>query len=98
MSDPYDLDLGANWRVRVGDGRVDYVDDSSGVRVAITEFQRHLQVYWWVDVYTREDGTWIGREVGLGDSYRDPESAAEAAQSVVDAVCRGDDLAGVEEE
>ncbi|WP_129112854.1 hypothetical protein [Halegenticoccus tardaugens] len=93
MFDPYDLDLPAGWRCDSTDSSVDYLNDPSTVRITITEFSRHVQVYWWVDVYTRSTGSdeWVKREVGLGDSYRDPARAAAAAQEAIDAV-EGDGL------
>lgn len=91
--DPYELDLPTEWTYTVEDGRVDYVDADETARITISEFSRHLQVYWWVDVYTRsEDGSWTQREVGTGDSFRSGEAAARAAQSVIDATEDGDDL------
>ncbi len=91
--DPYELDLPTGWTCTVDDGRIDYVDADGTARITITEFSRHLQVYWWVDVYTRSgSGDWTQREVGTGDSYRSGDAAARAAQSVVDAVADGEDL------
>ncbi|EJN58474.1 hypothetical protein HSB1_29520 [Halogranum salarium B-1] len=92
--DPYDLDRPNNWSYAVDDGRVVYENDDATVRVSITEFSRHLQVYWWVDVFTRDDTeeTWTKREAGLGDSFRDPEDAAQVAEVLVESVEDGDDF------
>lgn len=93
-TDPYDLDLPSEWDYAVEGGRVDYVNDESTVRVSITEFPRHLQVYWWVDMYTRENAAadWVQREAGLGDSFRNPEDAVRVAEVLVESVEEGDDL------
>jgi hypothetical protein len=92
-SDPYDLDLPNEWCYTVEDGRVVYENEDSTVRVSITEFSRHLQVYWWVDVFTREgDDEWTKREAGLGDSFRDPDDAARVAEVLVESVEEGDDF------
>lgn len=93
-ADPYDLDLPNEWSHTVEDGRVIYENEDSTVRVSITEFSRHLQVYWWVDVFTREEesGEWTKREAGLGDSFRDPDDAVRVAEVLVESVEDGDDF------
>lgn len=93
-TDPYDLDLPSDWDYTVEGGRVDYVNEESTVRVSITEFPRHLQVYWWVDTYTREDrdDDWVPREAGLGDSFRNPEDAIRVAEVLVESAEEGDDF------
>ena len=93
-ADPYDLDLPAQWTHVVEGGRVTYENEESTVRVSITEFSRHLQVYWWVDLFTRTDSDdrWTKREAGLGDSFRDPEDAARVVEVLVESVEEGDDF------
>ncbi|SEO24370.1 hypothetical protein SAMN04487948_101295 [Halogranum amylolyticum] len=93
-TDPYDLDLPSEWCYTVEGGRVVYENEASTVRVSITEFSRHLQVYWWVDVFTREetDAEWTKREAGLGDSFRDPDDAVRVAEVLVESVKDGDDF------
>lgn len=93
-ADPYDLDLPAQWSHVVEDGRVTYENEESTVRVSITEFSRHLQVYWWVDLFTRADADdrWTKREAGLGDSFRDPEDAARVVEVLIESVEEGDDF------
>lgn len=93
-ADPYELDIPTEWHHTVEGGRVDYENEESTVRVSITEFSRHLQVYWWVDVFTRADtdAEWTKREAGLGDSFRDPDEAVQVAEVLVESVEDGDDF------
>lgn len=91
--DPYDLGVPSNWTVSVDGGCVTYENTASTVRIRLTEFARHLRVYWWVDLYTRDcDGEWTKREAGLGDSFRDPEEAARVADVLIESVEAGDDF------
>jgi hypothetical protein len=82
--DPYGLDLPPGWTRAVSDGEVTYENRSRTRRITIEEFSKHLALYWWVDVYERTSDGWERREVGVGDSYRDPQDAADAVQTYVD--------------
>jgi hypothetical protein len=82
--DPYGLDVPPGWTGRVDGDRTTYESADGERRVVITEFSRGLSIYWWVDVYER-DGEWTRREAGVGDTHTDPDDAAAAAQSYVDA-------------
>ncbi|SEK48780.1 hypothetical protein [Haloferax larsenii] len=90
--DPFSLSLPEGWTVELDvDTSVDdprsqvvYESPDSRFRVTITEFSRGLTLYWWVDIFARAGGEWHRRETGLGDSFRDPEAVAAAAQDALD--------------
>jgi hypothetical protein len=84
-ADPYGLDVPPGWTERVDGDRTTYESGDGDCRVVITEFSKGLSIYWWVDVFERDDGR-THREAGVGDTYTDPAAAAVAAQSYVDAV------------
>ena len=88
-ADPFGVELPDGWdRTFTGESAV-YETPSEGVRVELRELSHRLALYWWVDVYERVDGKWTLREVGVEDTFRDPQAAAEAAQSVVDGAADG---------
>ncbi|WP_049987959.1 hypothetical protein [Halobellus rufus] len=79
--DPYDLDLPTGWSARCRDRATVYENDRGDHRVRIVEFSKGLSLYWWVDVFDGDGDEWEPREVGLGESYTDPESAAAAVEA-----------------
>ncbi|ELZ91639.1 hypothetical protein C440_15034 [Haloferax mucosum ATCC BAA-1512] len=88
--DPFSLTIPEGWTVET-DGDTDdasaqtiYESPDADYRVVVTEFARGLTLYWWVDIFAHADGEWHRREVGFGDSYRDPEKVTAAAQDAVD--------------
>ena len=85
-TDPYDVDLPAGWSARSGDRTAVYESSGGAHRVRVVEFSRGLSLYWWVDVFVRDGAEWRRLEVGLGDSYTDPEEAAAAVESYLDRV------------
>ncbi|KTG19463.1 hypothetical protein [Haloferax profundi] len=88
--DPFALSIPQGWTVVIDEDTDDasaqtiYESPTCDYRVVVTEFARGLTLYWWVDIFARADGEWHRREVGLGDSYRDPEVVADAAQDAID--------------
>ncbi|KAB1189000.1 MULTISPECIES: hypothetical protein [Haloferax] len=88
--DPFSLSVPAGWTLVIDEdtddasAQVIYESPESKYRVVITEFARGLTLYWWVDIYAHAGGEWHRREVGLGDSYRDPGAVADAAQDALD--------------
>ena len=96
--DPYGLDLPTGWSARYRDRTAVYENDRGDHRVRIVEFSKGLSLYWWVDVYVGEE-EWHRQEVGLGESYTDPEAAVAAVESYLDVVAAdGDDGAAAERE
>ncbi|MFB6092555.1 MAG: hypothetical protein ABEK02_06050 [Haloquadratum sp.] len=82
-SDPFDVRLPAGWTASRGDGVTTYANERGDRCVQIVEFSKGLSLYWWVDVY-EYDGEWRRCEVGLGESYTDPDAAAAAVESYFD--------------
>jgi hypothetical protein len=87
--DPYDIDRPEGWSAQYRDRTAVYENDRGDHRIRIVEFSKGLSLYWWVDVYVGEEG-WHRQEVGLGDSYTDPEAAAAAVESYLDVVGESD--------
>ena len=88
-ADPFGVDVPAGWSRSVDADRTVYEADGADVRVEIRELSRRLSLYWWVDVYERAGGEWTRRDVGVEETFRDPDAAAAAVQSVVDAAVAG---------
>lgn len=88
--DPFSLSVPEEWSVTVetdtedANGRAIYESPDSEYRVVVTEFARGLTLYWWVDIFAHAAGEWHRREVGLGDSFRDIDDVASAAQDALD--------------
>ena len=88
--DPFSLSVPNEWDVTVdtdtddANGKTIYESPDDDYRVVVTEFARGLTLYWWVDIFARAGGEWHRREVGLGDSFRDPDAVADAAQDALD--------------
>ncbi|WP_396610244.1 hypothetical protein ACH9L7_08240 [Haloferax sp. S1W] len=90
--DPFSLSVPEGWTVELDvDTDVDdshaqtvYESPDGRYRVTVTEFARGLTLYWWVDIFARAGGEWHRREIGVGDSFRDPEAVAAAAQDALD--------------
>ncbi|WP_416839125.1 hypothetical protein [Haloferax sp. DFSO52] len=89
-TDPFSLSVPGGWRISIetdvddSSGRVIYESPDEDYRVVITEFARGLALYWWVDIFASAGGEWHRREVGLGDSFRDTDAVAAAAQDALD--------------
>ena len=96
-TDPYEIDLPDSWTSRVDRDEARYENGRKTVRVTIREFSKNLSLYWWVDVFVRPPTAeqWTRCEVGVGDSYRDPNRATGAAQRIVDAIAYGQGLVDV---
>ncbi len=88
-ADPFGVDVPDGWTRTVDADRTVYEADDADVRVEVRELTRRLSLYWWVDVYERAGGEWTPRDVGVEDTFRDPDAAAAAAQTVVDAADAG---------
>ena len=86
---PFGVDVPEGWTRTVDAGRTIYEADGAGVRVEIRELSRRLSLYWWVDVYERVGGEWTRRDVGVEDTFQDPDAAAAAVQAVVEAASAG---------
>lgn len=84
--DPYDIDRPEGWSAQYRDRTAVYENDRGDHRIRIVEFSKGLSLYWWVDVFVRDGAEWRRLEVGLGDSYTDPEEAAAAVESYLDRV------------
>ncbi|KAB1196844.1 MULTISPECIES: hypothetical protein [Haloferax] len=88
--DPFSLSVPEGWSVAIdtdtddANGRTVYESPDEDYRVVVTEFSRGLRLYWWVDIFAYAGGEWHRREVGLGDSFRDPVTVADAAQDALD--------------
>lgn len=88
--DPFSLSVPEGWSIAIDHdtdearARTTYESPERDYRVVVTEFARGLTLYWWVDIFARASGEWHRREVGLGDSYRDPAAVADAAQDAID--------------
>ena len=82
-ADPFGVELPEGWTRTVDAERTVYEADGAGVRVEIRELSRRLSIYWWVDVYERAGDEWKPRDVGVADTFQDPDAAAAAAQAVV---------------
>ena len=89
-ADPFDVELPPGWSAQRRDGRTAYQNESGDHRVRIVEFSKGLSLYWWVDVYVYDEA-WEHREVGLGDSYTDPDDAASAVEAYIERVDRSGD-------
>ncbi|RLM84071.1 hypothetical protein D3D02_15335 [Halobellus sp. Atlit-38R] len=87
-ADPFDVELPPGWSAQRRDGTTAYQNGSGDHRVRIVEFSKGLSLYWWVDVYVYDE-EWEHREVGLGDSYTDPEDAASAVETYIERVAQG---------
>lgn len=81
--DPYDIELPDGWAAQYRDRTAVYENDRGDHRVRIVGFTKGLTLYWWVDVYVGE-GEWHRQEVGLGDSYTEPEAAAATVGSYLE--------------
>jgi hypothetical protein len=88
-ADPYDVELPAGWTARCLDRTTVYENDAGDHRVRVVEFSKGLSLYWWVDVFDRDGVEWRRREVGLGDSYTDPDQAAAEVEAYLSAVAGG---------
>jgi len=97
--DPYDLDLPDGWSAQYRDRTAVYENGRGDHRVRIVEFSKGLSLYWWVDVYVGDE-EWHRQEVGLGDSYTDPEVAVAAVESYLEVVAdsEADPAAGADGE
>jgi hypothetical protein len=88
--DPFSLTIPEGWTVAIDEDTEDasaqtiYESPGADYRVVVTEFARGLTLYWWVDIFAHANDEWHRREVGLGDSYRDPDTVADAAQDALD--------------
>ena len=88
-ADPFGVDVPEGWNRTVDAERTVYEADDADVRVEIRELTRRLSIYWWVDAYERAGDEWVQRDVGVEDTFRDPDAAAAAAQAVVEAASAG---------
>ncbi|WP_435185302.1 hypothetical protein [Halobellus sp. EA9] len=91
--DPYDLDLPERWSAQYRDRTAVYENDRGDHRVRIVEFSKGLSLYWWVDVYVGDE-EWRRQEVGLGESYTDPDDAVAAVESYLEIVAEADPDSG----
>jgi hypothetical protein len=82
--DPYRLDRPDGWTAATEGDTTTYESPGGTRRVEITEFSRGLSLYWWVDVYERDDDGWMRVEVGLGESFTRADAVASAVQSYLD--------------
>jgi hypothetical protein len=100
MRDPYHVSRPADWTVRVEADAVAYVDPAATRRVTVTELSRGLTLYWWVDAATRPDpdADWEPAACVPGDSFRDHERAARAAERAVAALADGPGAPATDEE
>lgn len=87
--DPYDLALPDGWSAQYRERTAVYENGRGDHRVRIVEFSKGLSLYWWVDVYVGDE-EWHRQEVGLGDSYTDPDDAVAAVESYLDVVTASD--------
>ncbi|MFB6122937.1 MAG: hypothetical protein ABEJ78_05710 [Haloferacaceae archaeon] len=94
-TDPYGIRLPDEWTVTTEDSRVVYENGDATVRVVVTEFSRNLMLYWWVDVATRPtpDDAWTRRAVGPETTYRDHETAADHAETLIHEAAAGREFA-----
>jgi hypothetical protein len=85
MADPYDCTHPAEWTASEDGDTVAYTNPAGTRRVTITEVSRGLSLFWWVDAARRPEpgADWDPVATDTGDSFRDPERAVRAAESVV---------------
>ena len=85
MADPYDCTRPAEWTASEDGDTVAYTNPAGTRRVTITEVSRGLSLFWWVDAARRPttDADWEPVTTDTGDSFRDPERAVRAAETVV---------------